>query len=232
MILYILFILTVLVCIIYDHLVIEKLSNSEKRFSNTQQLGYDENILYNRTSNQIVTILNSIPEVDYPENTSNETLNEIDELLEFQKNRPNNFDKTILDELVLTNIIKKFTTNEYEVSKIYYFIKNIVGPIVLKIKVKYDRVRPSYLDDRIKPVVENPNHPSYPSGHASESYTIANIMADKYPNRKTEFLELARTFSVNREIGGFHYKSDTEYGRIIGTKIASFYKGNNNILNN
>ena len=50
------------------------------------------------------------------------------------------------------------------------FMDYILHPIVLFIKYKNDRVRPSFLTNKIKPCIEVPEHPSYPSGHSIQAY--------------------------------------------------------------
>lgn len=205
-------------------------NNSEKRFSNTQKLGGKEKMNYKKKDEEITKLYNMIPHIDYPKNDSEITKSEIKQLLEYKKNRKHNLKKTIYNELILSNVIKKFTTNNDEVITLYYHILNVIAPVIIKVKVKYDRVRPSYLNDNIKPVIDNPNHPSYPSGHAVQSYFIAYILSHRYPNNKKKYLNIANTISLNREKGGFHYKSDTEYGKLIGKILADYYKGSNDLF--
>ena len=209
---------------------IESLKNTKRRFSNTQKLGGKEKMNYIKKDEEITELYNMIPHIDYPKNDSKITKSEIEQLLEYKKNRKRNLKETIYNELILSNVIKKFTTNYDEVITLYYHILNVIEPVIIKVKVKYDRVRPSYLNDNIKPVIDKPNHPSYPSGHAVQSYFIAYILSHRYPNNKKKYLNIANTISLNREKGGFHYKSDTEYGKLIGKILADYYKGENDLF--
>ena len=85
--------------------------------------------------------------------------------------------------------------------------------------MKYNRVRPPYFDNRVIPWISVPLHPSYPSGHAVQSYTIAYLLSEKYPYKKMIYFESAKRISRNREVMGLHYPSDTEYGKKIARII-------------
>ena len=95
-------------------------------------------------------------------------------------------------------------------------------PIIMNLKVKYDRIRPSKFDKRVKEIIDLPDHPSYPSGHACQSYTIAYLLSLKYPDKEKFYLNYAKEVSENREIMGLHYPSDSEYGRKIAEEIVKF----------
>lgn len=97
-------------------------------------------------------------------------------------------------------------------------MKNEINSIIMSVKEKYNRVRPYYLDDTIKPTIEQPKHPSYPSGHSTQSYFIAYILSEKYPDKREKFLKVAHQMSVNREYAGVHYESDTKFGKLVAKK--------------
>lgn len=84
--------------------------------------------------------------------------------------------------------------------------------IVLRQKQKFDRVRPSFLDSEIDPVIAVPGHPAYPSGHSTQAHFVAYVLGELMPNRKEEFIAQAEAIAKNREIAGLHYPSDSAAG--------------------
>ena len=61
----------------------------------------------------------------------------------------------------------------------------------------------------------------YPSGHANAGYTIAIVLAQMVPEKRAEIFARAQAFALNRVIGGVHFRSDIEAGRLSGTLIAA-----------
>ena len=121
-------------------------------------------------------------------------------------------------------MIHRFNMSIDEIYKIMIFMDYILHPIVLFIKYKNDRVRPSFLTNKIKPCIEVPEHPSYPSGHSIQAYMLAHILSDKYPNKKEHLFRIADKIAKNRELAGVHYKSDTEFGKDLAKKLYILFK--------
>lgn len=225
----ILLILTSLILIV---VFVKEILFQTAKFSTTQQLGKKERRVYDNYTKSLDYLYKQVPKKDYPANNSIETKEEIDLLLKLKKTRPDNMKDIILYELELDNMIKMFTNNKKEQIELYEFINNKLNPIIMKVKVYYDRVRPSYLESTIEPVVNNPAHPAYPSGHATQAYFIAHILSDKYPENKKKYLKTAINITLNRERGGFHYRSDSDYGRKIAKIMASNFRRDKNFLIN
>jgi hypothetical protein len=66
---------------------------------------------------------------------------------------------------------------------------NESAPIIMKIKKHHNRPRPKVMAKKIKTKMEDMEMasmktPSYPSGHSVQGILIANVLADKYPNKK------------------------------------------------
>ena len=66
---------------------------------------------------------------------------------------------------------------------------------------------------------------SYPSGHASISWTWGLILAELAPDRATEILGRARSIGESRVVCGVHYPSDVEAGRTTGAALAAALHG-------
>ena len=93
------------------------------------------------------------------------------------------------------------------------------SPVIFKLKKKYDRVRPSFLDPRLKPSMKVPDHPAYPSGHASQACFMAYVLGELDPPNRDVYLTDAIAIAKRREVAGFHYPSDTAAGALLARQV-------------
>jgi acid phosphatase (class A) len=84
----------------------------------------------------------------------------------------------------------------------------------------WKRPRPHLYSDLVKPVVPLSKSGSYPSGHATVGTLMGIELANMLPEKRSEIMARAWEFGHNRVVGGIHYASDIEMGRISGTVIA------------
>lgn len=94
----------------------------------------------------------------------------------------------------------------------------LVGNIILKNTVKRDR--PSWIDNSIDILIDNPKDYSFPSGHTEASFAAAMAI---YLNRKKEgilALILAGAIAFSRLYMFVHFPSDVVGGMIIGCIIG------------
>ena len=94
---------------------------------------------------------------------------------------------------------------------------------IIKLKMKYGRPRPYEISDEIESVTSTDDTPSFPSGHATESYALAKILGKEYPDKQEELNEMAEKISLSRVQMGSHYPSDIEIGKKVGLLIADAY---------
>jgi acid phosphatase (class A) len=87
-------------------------------------------------------------------------------------------------------------------------------------KKSFARPRPFTTDSAIHPVLGKPTNASYPSGHSLSGNLIAILLADIVPERKPQIFQRGWVFAENRAIGGVHYPSDLQAGRICAALIA------------
>jgi acid phosphatase (class A) len=92
------------------------------------------------------------------------------------------------------------------------------GVVVLGQKLKFDRVRPEYVSPKIMKVIKVPDHPAYPSGHATQSHLYAYVLSALNPPKVKDYLALANEITENREYAGVHYRSDS----YTGQQLAKF----------
>lgn len=93
-------------------------------------------------------------------------------------------------------------------------------------KARFKRRRPYDLDQRVKPAVPTEKSGSYPSGHAAYGVFAATILANMVPERATHLYARGHEFGFGRLIGGVHYPTDVEAGRVAGTVLAAFVLAN------
>jgi len=113
-----------------------------------------------------------------------------------------------------------------QTSKLILATYNELAIVCFVCKKKYNRVRPSILGEKIgvklETVVKVPNHPAYPSGHSVGAYTLAYLLQELEPESTEQFRKDAARIAHNREIGGLHYPSDSEAGKVVARQIADF----------
>jgi acid phosphatase (class A) len=87
-------------------------------------------------------------------------------------------------------------------------------------KKYFGRERPFQVDPNdVHPVVDKPSSASYPSGHSTFAYVNAIIVADMLPEKKEAIFERAGEYAHERVIGGVHFPTDIEAGRISASVI-------------
>jgi acid phosphatase (class A) len=104
----------------------------------------------------------------------------------------------------------------------FVLMKEVVeleSPQIMKQKKIHNRVRPSYLDPTIKPVIDVPPHPAYPSGHATQAYLRAFVLSELDPKNRDQYRRAAKRIAHNREIAGLHYPSDSIAGALLAKQL-------------
>ena len=87
-------------------------------------------------------------------------------------------------------------------------------------KYAYWAIRPNQLDPAITPLFPNPNHPSYPSAHASLSGAQAAMLTYLFPRDAEFFTALAHEASDSRLWAAVHYRSDLVAGLAQSEAVA------------
>ena len=101
-------------------------------------------------------------------------------------------------------------------------------PVLLKLKKSYNAARPWQLASGLHPVVPNPGHPAYPSGHTCQTLLAVEMIKLVMPKRlltpdAVKFIEdLAADAAINREYAGVHYASDTAAGRRLTQNMMPY----------
>lgn len=114
--------------------------------------------------------------------------------------------------------------NKETLPKFSAFFDRVVateGAVVDPAKDVWKRPQPHQLSDLVKPVVKLSSSGSWPSGHATVGTMMGIILSDMVPEKRAEIMARAAEYAHNREVGGIHYASDVEMGKISGSVIAA-----------
>ena len=164
-----------------------------------------------------------------PANDSAKTKAEVGELLTIQVTRTKAMeDRAIADanETIwrFSDAVDNPKFTQENLPKFTAFFDRIVeteGAVVDPAKDVWKRTRPHLLyPDLVKPVVPLSKSGSYPSGHTTLGTLMGVVLADMLPEKRKAIMDRAWEFGWNRVIGGIHYPSDIEAGRISGIAIA------------
>lgn len=92
----------------------------------------------------------------------------------------------------------------------------IIVNFILLLKKIFNRARPYQINKKINFIYsETGLTPSYPAGHAFQSYYLAAKLSIKYPHKKKLFFEIADKCDDCRIKAGIHYPSDGEFSKKI-----------------
>lgn len=164
-----------------------------------------------------------------PANDSAQTKAEIGEILTIQVTRTKAMeDRAIADveEDVwrFSDVIDNPKFTKENLPKFSAFFDRVVateGAVVDPAKDVWKRPRPHLLyPDLVKPAVKLSKSGSYPSGHTTVGTLMGIVLSNMVPEKKAAIMARAWEYGHNREVGGIHYASDIEAGRIAGTVIA------------
>ena len=88
-------------------------------------------------------------------------------------------------------------------------------------KYTYWLIRPSQADPGITLPISLPNHPSYPSNHATADAALAEIFEAAFPAERKRLEQIAEEAAVSRLYGGIHYRFDKDAGFALGRAAAA-----------
>ncbi len=87
-------------------------------------------------------------------------------------------------------------------------------------KAVWDRPRPPLLDRRIQACAPLPASGSYPSGHSTQAFLWAGLLAEIFPEKRAALRERAELVAWSRVVAGVHYPSDIAAGRVLGDRLV------------
>lgn len=96
--------------------------------------------------------------------------------------------------------------------------------------------RPNQLDQELIPLLCTPEHPSYPSGHATIAGCAEVVLSYFFESEKKQLHRLAEECAVSRLYAGVHFSIDNEeglrLGRYIGNIVVNILKNHSTLNQN
>ncbi len=93
-------------------------------------------------------------------------------------------------------------------------------PVLQGAKKHWHRLRPFMRSPLISPVVDKPNDAgSYPSGHTFGMALPMFLLSAAFPGHEDAFDEKIHRVMWGRIVGGVHFPSDTEAGRLLAKDV-------------
>jgi membrane-associated phospholipid phosphatase len=90
--------------------------------------------------------------------------------------------------------------------------------------------RPVEYSPQVQPMITTPGHGSLPSGHATQAYIVAEVLAallnvGSNPTHPVtvQLQRQAARIATNRVIAGVHFPVDNIAGRMLGVKLGQFF---------
>ena len=97
-------------------------------------------------------------------------------------------------------------------------------------KKEHKRIRPFvyYNKKSCNPAQEKHigKYASYPSGHTTEGWAVALMLAEINPDRQQQILQKGYEFGQSRIICGAHWSSDVQAGYLVGSTVFSALNAN------
>jgi len=162
-----------------------------------------------------------------PDNSSKKTIQELELLKTYQaKTRTSEQVYKILMEAKSGDFSEIFLTGgpfspemKKAAANILQFSNNESLYFIVRSKIRFHRPRPSQLLPELVLVVPNPGHAAYPSGHATQSMLMAEIVAIIDPSIAESTRNYAEAIAKRREIAGVHYPSDSAAGQYLARML-------------
>ncbi len=110
------------------------------------------------------------------------------------------------------------------VKALFYNALVELNPRILEEKWRYQRARPYQVDSKVELWADKAFTASYPSLYSAQSWMVAHIMTDLYPEYDYVWAGWAKEVSKLYEVVGLQFPTDTDAGRIISLLVYERYK--------
>lgn len=163
-----------------------------------------------------------------PSNDSAQTKMELAEILSIQVTRTKAMEERAVADAAedvwrFADVIDdpKFTKEKLPTFAAFFDrVVETEGAVVDPAKNAWKRPRPHLLSDLVKPAAPLSKSGAYPSGHTTVGTLMGVVLSNMLPEKRAQIMARAWEYGENRVIGGVHYRSDVDVGRIAGVTIA------------
>jgi acid phosphatase (class A) len=182
-------------------------------------------------------VLIALPVAPPPDNSSDETRAELDELLELQRARTGTQLKMITKHLEYDGVCvailaasNRKLTRAPKTKALLGHVQVDASLAIFHAKKRFNRARPHQLEPRLHPAIAVPTHPAYPSSHALQGYLVARTLSLLFPQNSEDLMVVGVEIGREREIAGLHYPSDSKASRALGEELFSRLQQNEKFL--
>lgn len=182
-----------------------------------------------QTATEFDHLIPSITETKCPKNYSELVKDELNTLVEYQKEFTRLSEDTKkryeLYDTNLSQAIKRlFKSHGDSTNDLIDEIIESTLPLLLKIKFKYNRPRPQVLANYYKAslfpkISASSDTPSFPSGHTFQMEVVKETLGAMYPQRYEYLKAMANEVSEQRLFYGLHYPSDIDFAKLCAKKL-------------
>ncbi|WP_262299508.1 phosphatase PAP2 family protein [Microvirga sesbaniae] len=147
------------------------------------------------------------------------------DLQERERRRPDILLEATLDLTAFTRPLSIEGQHGYAATySLFFTILALCEYVGLIYKDRFGRARPNQFDPRVRPMLPNPGHSSYPSNHAFQCFSIAYAFSSLLPEHpgSAELFNAAQRVAGNREWAGLHYPSDTQAGKHLARRFLPY----------
>jgi acid phosphatase (class A) len=163
-----------------------------------------------------------------PAPDSAQTRSELGEILTIQVTRSKDMEARAFADATeniwrFADVVDNPKFNAATLPKVAAFFDRVIeteAAVVDPAKDVWKRQRPHLFSELVHPVVPLSKSGSYPSGHATVGTLMGIELSNMIPEKRAAIMARAWEYGRNRVIGGIHYPSDIEMGRISGMVIA------------
>ncbi|WP_164738269.1 phosphatase PAP2 family protein [Frigidibacter oleivorans] len=104
---------------------------------------------------------------------------------------------------------------------------DIATAVSQRAKLALAAPRPYQFSTSLQPAIPGPVHASYPSGHATQAFTVATVLsilsgAGGEPAADSQLFRMAARIAANRTVAGVHYPVDSAAGAVIGIAVGGY----------
>ncbi|KAA9028644.1 vanadium-dependent haloperoxidase [Niallia endozanthoxylica] len=102
----------------------------------------------------------------------------------------------------------------------FYAAVNDAFVMSMYFKYLYDTARPIQYGSNVAAVIDTPQSPSYPSGHAAIAGCSQMVLSHFFPSESASIQRKMEECAQSRVYAGVHFKADIEAGLKLGRQIG------------
>lgn len=104
---------------------------------------------------------------------------------------------------------------------------SVASAVVQRFKIALACPRPYEYSSDLQPMLTTPGHASFPSGHSTQAFMCAHLIAEhavgRAPLLKERLQAQAVRIAKNRQVAGIHFPADSACGRVLGQTLAEYF---------